>query len=223
MAAAAMVKVGAASSPAIAPPKFSRRAPSPTKSAFLANLKPPVGLFGSGKCRRSALVVRAASDKYQVIEPLNGDPFVGGLETPVTSSPLIAWYLSNLPAYRTSVSPLLRGIEVGLAHGFFLVGPFVKTGPLRNSEVAGEAGALAAAGLVAILSVCLTIYGIATFKEGAASTAPTLTLTGRKKEADKLQTAEGWASFSGGWFFGGLSGVAWAYICLYVFKIPYPV
>lgn len=30
----------------------------------------------------------------------SGDPFIGMLETPVTSSPAIAWYLSNLPAYR---------------------------------------------------------------------------------------------------------------------------
>ncbi|KAH7276557.1 hypothetical protein KP509_39G011800 [Ceratopteris richardii] len=162
-----------------------------------------------------------AQEKYQVIEPLNGDPFVGGLETPITSSPLIAWYLSNLPAYRTAVSPLLRGIEVGLAHGFLLVGPFVKTGPLRNTEVAGAAGSLAAAGLVVILSVCLTIYGVASFKEGAPSIAPTLTLTGRKKEADKLQTAQGWANFSGGFFFGGVSGVVWAYFLLYVLDLPY--
>ncbi|KAG6549476.1 hypothetical protein Mapa_009012 [Marchantia paleacea] len=159
--------------------------------------------------------------KYQVIEPLNGDPFVGGLETPVTSSPLIAWYLSNLPAYRTAVSPLLRGVEVGLAHGFLLVGPFVKTGPLRNTDIAGPAGSFAAAGLVVILSVCLTMYGIAQFKEGAASIAPSLTLSGRKKEADKLQTAQGWASFSGGFFFGGLSGVYWAYFLLYVVNLPY--
>lgn len=173
---------------------------------------------------RTSLAVRAAEGKpYQVVEPLNGDPFVGGLETPITSSPLIAWYLSNLPAYRTAVSPLLRGVEVGLAHGFLLVGPFAKTGPLRNTEIAGTAGAFGAAGLVVILSVALTIYGIATFKEGAASLAPSLTLSGRKKDADKLQTSEGWASFAGGFFFGGLSGVGWAYFLLYVIALPYPV
>lgn len=52
---------------------------------------------------------------------MNGDPFIGMLETPVTSSPIVAGYLSNLPAYRTQVSPLLRGVEIGLAHGFLLV------------------------------------------------------------------------------------------------------
>ncbi|CAD5165645.1 photosystem I reaction center subunit XI, chloroplastic-like [Musa acuminata AAA Group] len=174
--------------------------------------------------RKPSLTVRAIQAEkptYQVIQPINGDPFIGSLETPVTSSPLVAWYLSNLPAYRTAVSPLLRGVEVGLAHGYLLVGPFVKAGPLRNTEYAGAAGSLAAAGLVVILSVCLTMYGVASFKEGEPSTAPTLTLTGRKKEADKLQTAEGWAQFTGGFFFGGISGVIWAYFLLYVLDLPY--
>jgi photosystem I subunit 11 len=173
---------------------------------------------------RASTVVRAETKyPYQVVEPINGDPFVGSFETPVTSSPTVAWFLSNLPAYRTAVNPLLRGVEVGLAHGLLLVGPFVKTGPLRNTELAGIAGAFSAGGLVAILTVCLTIYGIATFKEGAPSLAPSLTLTGREKTADKLQTAEGWAGFSGGFFFGGLSGVAFAYFLLYVADLPYPV
>lgn len=50
------------------------------------------------------------------------------LETPVTSNPEVVNFLSNLPAYRTGVSPLLRGVEVGLAHGFLLPGPFIKVG-----------------------------------------------------------------------------------------------
>ncbi|KAL5992066.1 hypothetical protein ACLOJK_012980 [Asimina triloba] len=194
--------------------------------SFSRALIAPKGLSGRPlpSKRRPCFTIKAVQAEkptYQVIEPLNGDPFIGSLETPITSSPLIAWYLSNLPGYRTAVSPLLRGIEVGLAHGFFLVGPFVKTGPLRNTEYAGTAGSLGAAGLIVILSICLTMYGIASFNEGAPSTAPTLTLTGRKKEADKLQTAEGWAQFSGGFFFGGISGVIWAYFLLYVLDLPY--
>ncbi len=56
----------------------------------------------------------------QVVLPVNGDPFIGMLETPVTSAPVVAGFLSNLPAYRTGVSPLLRGVEVGLAHGLLV-------------------------------------------------------------------------------------------------------
>ncbi|GBG78677.1 hypothetical protein CBR_g27900 [Chara braunii] len=170
-----------------------------------------------------AFVVRAAKkDETSVIAPLNGDPFIGMLETPVTSSPLVGWFLSNLPAYQTSVNPLLRGVEVGLAHGYLLVGPFVRLGPLRNTDLALSSGSAAAAGLVVILSVCLSMYGIVTFPEGASSGGlKTLTLTGREKEADKLQSADGWAGFTGGFIFGGLSGVAWAYFLLN--NIQYPL
>ncbi|KAJ8427039.1 hypothetical protein Cgig2_032867 [Carnegiea gigantea] len=194
-------------------------------------IAPPKGISGSAlrpfpstSRRLSSFTIKAIQTEkqpFQVIQPLNGDPFIGGLETPVTSSPLIAWYLSNLPAYRTAVNPLLRGVEVGLAHGFLLVGPFVKTGPLRNTEYAGAAGSLAAGGLVVILSICLTIYGIASFQEGEPATAPSLTLTGRRKKPDELQTADGWAKFTGGFFFGGVSGVIWAYFLLYVLDLPY--
>ncbi|CAH1433102.1 unnamed protein product [Lactuca virosa] len=200
-------------------------------TSFTRDLVTPKGISGTPfrilpSSRKSSFTIKAVkTDKpnYQVIQPINGDPFIGSLETPVTSSPLIAWYLSNLPGYRTAVNPLLRGIEVGLAHGFFLVGPFVKAGPLRNTEYAGAAGSLAAGGLVVILSICLTMYGMASFKEGEPSIAPSLTLTGRKKEPDQLQTADGWAKFTGGFFFGGISGVIWAFYLLYVLDLPYYV
>ncbi|KAL6282068.1 hypothetical protein ACE6H2_012997 [Prunus campanulata] len=87
---------------------------SPVTRAALVSPKglsaSPLSLFPSK--RLSSFTIKAVqSDKptFQVIQPINGDPFIGSLETPVTSSPLIAWYLSNLPAYRTAVSPLLRG------------------------------------------------------------------------------------------------------------------
>ncbi|KAL0419403.1 UNVERIFIED_CONTAM: Photosystem I reaction center subunit XI, chloroplastic [Sesamum radiatum] len=100
--------------------------------------------------------------------------------------------------------------------------PFVKAGP-SGTPLCSGAGSLAAGGLVVILSICLTIYGIASFKEGEPSTAPSLTLTGRKKQPDQLQTADGWAKFTGGFFFGGISGVVWAYFLLYVLDLPYYV
>lgn len=126
-----------------------------------------------------------------MVQAINGDPFIGMLETPVTSSPLVAWYLSNLPAYRTGVDPTLRGVEIGLAHGFLLTGPFIKLGPLRNVEGTAEvAGALGGAGLVVILTVCLAIYGAATFQAPTPSVG-VKTLTGREIKPDPLQTADG--------------------------------
>jgi hypothetical protein len=82
------------------------------------------------------------------IQPVNGDPFVGMLETPITSTPEVASYLSNLPAYRTGVAPLLRGVEIGLAHGFFLPGPFIK---VRRQPCMASAAAVTAAATSAAL------------------------------------------------------------------------
>lgn len=161
--------------------------------------------------------VRADADKAQVIKPINGDPFIGMLETPVTSAPLVANFLSNLPAYRTGVSPLLRGVEVGLAHGFFLTGPFIKLGPLRATEAAEVAGCLSGAGLVLILTACLSIYGAVSFQRDEI--VGVKTLTGRSITRDPLQSSEGWANFTSGWLVGGLSGVAWSYILTQV--LPY--
>jgi len=72
----------------------------------------------------------------EFIKPYNNDPFVGNLATPVTASAFTKTWLSNLPIYRKGLSPLLRGLEIGMAHGYFLLGPFYKLGPLRDSEVA---------------------------------------------------------------------------------------
>lgn len=205
----------------------------------------------------------------QVIAPVNGDPFVGFLETPVTSSPLVASYLSSLPAYRTGIAPLQRGVEVGLAHGFLLVGPFIKLGPLRNVEgVAEIAGSMSGAGLVLILALCLSIYGSAQFQ--STPKIGVKTLSGRSVARDPLQSAQGcvaaplpllqcnasaaascccfhlpppeyvptclrdnsptnatycffapcsWNDFTAGFTVGGLSGVAWGYICTQI--LPY--
>lgn len=169
---------------------------------------------GRMRTRGGAVDVRAADSKQkQIIQPMNGDPFIGMLETPVTSAPIVANFLSNLPAYRTGVSPLLRGVEIGLTHGFLVTGPFIKLGPLRNiPEDAEIAGCLASALLVLILTGCLTIYGQATFQE-ESSTLGVKTLTGRDVQKDPLQSAEGWNDFTAGFLVGGLSGVIWAFLC----------
>ena len=104
----------------------------------------------------------------QFIKPYNDDPFVGNLATPVTTSSFTKLYLSNLPAYRKGLSPLLRGLEIGMAHGYFIVGPFYKLGPLRNSSSALLVGFLSAVGLICFMTAGLAIYGYVSFKEGGS-------------------------------------------------------
>ncbi|MEL6606168.1 MAG: photosystem I reaction center subunit XI, partial [Cyanobacteria bacterium J06614_10] len=63
------------------------------------------------------------------IRPYQGNPQLGNLETPINSSSLVKAYINNLPAYRPGLTPFLRGLEIGMAHGYFLVGPEVVVGP----------------------------------------------------------------------------------------------
>ena len=137
------------------------------------------------------------------IKPYNDDPFVGHLATPITSSAVTRSILQNLPAYRFGLTPLLRGLEIGLAHGYFLIGPFVKLGPLRNSEISLLAGFLSTIGLIIILTLGLTIYGIATFEDNNIQT-----------DKNDLQTRKAWNQFKGGFFVGACGSAGFAFICL---------
>jgi len=139
------------------------------------------------------------------IKPYNDDPFVGHLATPITSSAVTRAILRNLPAYRFGLTPLLRGLEIGLAHGYFLMGPFVKLGPLRNSDIGLLAGFLSTIGLILILTLALTIYGVATF--GSETTENTTAET-------ELQSRNGWDQFKGGFFVGACGSAGFAFICL---------
>jgi len=139
------------------------------------------------------------------IKPYNDDPFVGHLATPITSSAVTRAILRNLPAYRFGLTPLLRGLEIGLAHGYFLMGPFVNLGPLRNSDIGLLAGFLSTIGLILILTLGLTIYGVATFGQDTTQTVTAET---------ELQTRKGWDQFKGGFFVGACGSAGFAFICL---------
>ena len=60
----------------------------------------------------------------EVVFPAHNDPQLGNLETPVNSLPAIKWFIGNLPAYRPHLDPARRGLEVGMAHGYWIFGPF---------------------------------------------------------------------------------------------------
>lgn len=134
------------------------------------------------------------------IKPYNDDPFVGNLATPVSTSSFTKNLLSNLPAYRVGLSPILRGLEIGLTHGYFLVGPFYKLGPLRNSDVALLSGFFSSIGLIFIMTACLAIYGVVSFEENQPS--------------DQLQSSKGWRQFTSGWLVGAVAGSSFAYILI---------
>nr|QUE28239.1 PsaL [Pseudoerythrocladia kornmannii] len=105
-----------------------------------------------------------------------------------------------MPAYRRGLSPLLRGLEIGMSHGYFLVGPFDKLGPLRNTDVGLLAGFLSAVGLIIILTTCLSMYGTVSFENDDSK--------------DALQTTEGWGQFTAGFLVGAVGGAGFAYLLL---------
>ncbi len=145
----------------------------------------------------------------ELIKPYNGDPFVGNLATPISASDFTKVFISNLPAYRKNLSPLVRGLEVGLAHGYFLVGPEVLLGPARDyAGGANLGGLLTAVAIVLLGTVCMSAYGLVTFKQDGSFTSA------NAQTPEALKTAEGWSQFSAGFFLGGTGGALIAYFLL---------
>jgi len=141
------------------------------------------------------------STMSQFIKPYNDDPFVGNLATPVSTSSFTRSLLSNLPAYRAGLSPLFRGLEIGMTHGYFLVGPFYKLGPLRNSDVALLSGYFSAVGLIIIMvSLFNHLRNVVSFEENDVK--------------DELQSSKGWQQFTSGWLVGSIGGASFAYILI---------
>ncbi len=137
----------------------------------------------------------------QVVKAYNDDPFTGHLSTPISDSGFTKAFIGNLPAYRKGLSPILRGLEVGMAHGYFLVGPWTLLGPLRDSDHAYLGGLIGALALILVATAALSSYGLVSFQ-------------GKKGNDDSLQSSEGWSQFSAGFFVGASGGAFVAYFLL---------
>lgn len=146
--------------------------------------------------------------KFDVVSSFKEDPFVGHLSTPITNSNLTKTYLSLLPAYKKGLSPLLRGINIGYVHGYFLLGPFTKLGPLRDSQVANFVGFLSTISLIIILTTALVIYGAVTFSDTNSEKT-----TSKPGLVDFLNQ-KGWNQFTSGFIIGGFGGTGIAYLLL---------
>jgi len=143
----------------------------------------------------------------EVVFPADGDPQRGNLETPINDSKLSKWFINNLPAYRQGITPWRRGLEIGMAHGYWLLGPFAKLGPLRDADIANLAGLLSTVGLVVIATASLALYS------NSNPPKPLVTVTTPNPPA-ALNTQEGWNEFGTGFLIGGLGGAVVAYLLL---------
>merc|ERR1711879_839131 len=124
-------------------------------------------------------------------------------QTPVTNGRFAVQYLNNLAFYREGLKPWQRGIEIGMAHGYFVIGPFVNLGPLRNTPEAATVGLLSGVALILMASMGGLLFG-ATIKPRYFD-----------KEGDAPATGFGdlirWHAF------GGIGGAGFAHALLTVF------
>lgn len=142
-----------------------------------------------------------------LIQAYNGDPFVGHLSTPISDSAFTRTFIGNLPAYRPGLSPLLRGLEIGMAHGYFIGGPWVKFGTQRGTEFANLNGLICGLAMLMIATACLAAYGLVTFQGD------------KSEEGNSLQSAAGWSQFTGGFFIGGMGSAFLAFFLLENFAV----
>ena len=143
----------------------------------------------------------------EVVFPAARDPQRGNLETPINNSSLVKWFINALPAYRKGITPLRRGLEAGMAHGYWLIGPFVKLGPLRDTDTANIAGLLSTLSMVAVLTACLSLYG------NSNPPKPIATVT-VPNPPDAFKSPENWNTYISGFLIGGIGGAVVAYFVL---------
>lgn len=136
-----------------------------------------------------------------------GDPYNGNLATPINSSPLVKAYINNLPAYRPGLTPIRRGLEVGLAHGYWIVGPFFKFNPMRFTEYGSLIALFASISLILISTLVISLYA------GSNPPPPTATIT-TPNPPQALADSEGWNEYASGFLIGGVGGAILAYAIL---------
>ena len=83
-----------------------------------------------------------------------------------------------------------------MAHGYFLLGPFTKLGPLRNSDLGLEMGLYSTFGLIIILNVAMAAYGSVQFSQ------------------DSTKQNEEWNLLTAGFTIGGLGGAIFGFFIL---------
>ncbi|AFY95792.1 photosystem I reaction center subunit XI [Chamaesiphon minutus] len=132
------------------------------------------------------------------------DPQGSNLATPINSSKLAKAIVNNFSAYRQGLSPMRRGIEVGLAHGYWQIGPFFEFNPLRYSELGAVTALLSDIGLVVISAAAIVIYA-------ATNPPPPIATLTVPNPPDVFASTQGWNTYATGFLIGGIGGAVIAY------------
>jgi photosystem I subunit XI len=131
----------------------------------------------------------------------------GDLQTPINSSPLVKNLFKNMSFYRSGLSPVRRGLEVGLVHGYILVGPFAKFNPLRYTPEGTLVALLSTFGLVIISTALIVLYAGSQFP-------PPLKATATPAPPEEFKSPNAWNQYAGGFMAGGFIGAIVAYLIL---------
>merc|ERR1719215_957035 len=132
------------------------------------------------------------------------EPFAGDqTKTIVSDSRFSKQFIANCAFYREGLKPWQRGLEIGMAHGYFIIGPFVSPGPLRNTPEAATVGMLSGCALIGIVSVGGLLFG--------TTIKPTLFDKKGDPPASGYQEMINWHAL------GGLGGAGFAHALLTVF------
>jgi photosystem I subunit XI len=140
----------------------------------------------------------------EVIFP-DSDPQGSNLSTPINNSKLAKAIVNSFSAYRQGLSPLRRGIEVGLAHGYWQIGPFFKFNPLRYTEWGALTALLSDIGLVVISAGAIVIYA-------ATNPPPPIATSAVPNPPEAFATTKGWDTYATGFLIGGVGGAVVAYL-----------
>lgn len=151
------------------------------------------------------------NSEIEIIKPYQGNPFVANLSTPINDSTLAKAFINNLPAYRKGLTPFMRGLEIGMAHGYFLVGPEVVVGPLRETaHGANLSGLITAIFITASACLGISIFALTTFQGNPRGAYNSYS----KDPLRPLRTREEWNQLNGGIFLGSMGGAVFAYFLL---------
>jgi photosystem I subunit XI len=150
------------------------------------------------------------SETLDIVQPYKGDPCHGNLSTPINDSEIVRAYINNLPAYRPGLSPFMRGLEIGMAHGYFLVGPEVVVGPLRETaHGANLSGLITAIFITASACLGISIFALTTFQDKDRK--------GYSHDNDDLRplrNKQDWFQLNSGIFLGAMGGAVFAFVLL---------
>jgi len=143
-------------------------------------------------------------DSGAVLQWRGEEMFAGDqTKTIVSDSRFSKQFLANCAWYREGLKPWQRGIEIGMAHGYFIIGPFVSLGPLRNTPEAATVGLLAGSALIGLVSVGGLLFG--------STIKPTLFDKKGDPPASGFQELINWHAL------GGIGGAGFAHALITVF------